>query len=415
MKVALINKYILAGNNGSIGGICWSIHLVSGFIRATLDSTRQLKLLHNPIAAWIHSPVPRLALPLPAAISSLTVFHDSNQMHNGAVNNSENRNKRHDEYRSTRFGKITPRPIHPAWRLDERCCLPKLLKNIKDDRRRGVGGNIDSTQDATSPSTATTTDPATTSKSTLPKTASSTAMSSSSSRPSAPQSSPHPTFAQYAAENFVQGGGVAIFHLKSERVVICSAEDRKGRTYFFLPKGRRDTGESAGQGAEREGFEESGYRNRLLPLPTKHHQPQAHPRVSTPPLTAEPLWIQLMPVGHRNIQYLLYWYVAETIPPSLEESLHSHPTEAYKPPPPFPADLTLKERVAMEPDGYEPIHHEGTGVDEEEAEYKSYLVPIDEAVVKLGKHDVLADVVLRGWRAIQERYSMEEKAATGGQ
>lgn len=115
-----------------------------------------------------------------------------------------------------------------------------------------------------------------------------------------------------------------------------------------------------------------------------------------------------MPVGHRSIQYLLYWYIAETVPPSLEESLHSPPNEPYKPPPPFPADLTLKERVAMEPEGYEPIHHEGTGVDEEEAEYKSYLVPVEEAVEKLGRNDVMADVVVRGWRAIRERYSMEE-------
>lgn len=62
----------------------------------------------------------------------------------------------------------------------------------------------------------------------------------------------------------------------------------------------------------------------------------------------------------------------------------------------------------MEPEGYEPIHHEGTGVDEEEAEYKSYLVPVEEAVEKLGRNDVMADVVVRGWRAIRERYSMEE-------
>ena len=63
-------------------------------------------------------------------------------------------------------------------------------------------------------------------------------------------------FGQFAASNFVQGGGVAIFHIKSERVVICSAEDRTGRTYYFLPKGRRDAGEDAARGAEREGFEE---------------------------------------------------------------------------------------------------------------------------------------------------------------
>jgi 8-oxo-dGTP pyrophosphatase MutT (NUDIX family) len=71
-----------------------------------------------------------------------------------------------------------------------------------------------------------------------------------------PQSSSAPMFAQFASESLVLGGGVAIFHIASERVVICSAEDRDGKTYFFLPKGRRDPGEESGKGAEREGYEE---------------------------------------------------------------------------------------------------------------------------------------------------------------
>ncbi|KAF2634864.1 hypothetical protein P280DRAFT_485119 [Massarina eburnea CBS 473.64] len=223
----------------------------------------------------------------------------------------------------------------------------------------------------------------------------------------APQSS-LATFGQVASENFVQGGGVAIFHLKSERVVICSAKDRRDRTYYFLPKGRRDAGEDAGRGAEREGYEESGYRNRLLPLPTQHLQPEAHPRVSAPPLTAEPIWLQLMPVSHHSKQYLLYWYIAETIPPALEAELVSAPNEPYKPPPAFPVNLSLKRRMEMEPEGYEPVRHEGTGVDEEEAEYKSYLVSVEEAVQKLGRGGVMADVVVRGLKGIRERLALEE-------
>ena len=73
--------------------------------------------------------------------------------------------------------------------------------------------------------------------------------------PSSPQSS-SVVYGQYLAEDFVQGGGVAIFHLASKRVVICSADDHRGRTYYFLPKGRRDAGEDAVTGAEREGYEE---------------------------------------------------------------------------------------------------------------------------------------------------------------
>jgi len=63
----------------------------------------------------------------------------------------------------------------------------------------------------------------------------------------------HPVFAEYPAHNFVSASGVAIFHIKSARVVLCyHTRDR----YWFLPKGRRDAGESSTRAAEREGFEE---------------------------------------------------------------------------------------------------------------------------------------------------------------
>ena len=128
----------------------------------------------------------------------------------------------------------------------------------------------------------------------------------------------------------------------------------------------------------------------------------------SPPLTSEPVWMQLMPMAYGSIQYVLYWYIAETLPPELEKELHTKPGEAYKPPPPYPHDLKLRDRIKMEPKGYEPVHHEGTGVDAEEQTYKSYLMPIEEAVKKLGKDGVMADVVRRGWKWIQERYSSEE-------
>lgn len=65
-----------------------------------------------------------------------------------------------------------------------------------------------------------------------------------------------PTIAQYSGENFVVGGGVAIFHVATGRVVICKLATRRDKKYFFLPKGRRDAGEESGRGAEREGYEE---------------------------------------------------------------------------------------------------------------------------------------------------------------
>lgn len=118
--------------------------------------------------------------------------------------------------------------------------------------------------------------------------------------------------------------------------------------------------------------------------------------------------MQMMPLGYRSKQYVLYWYIAETLPPDLEVELETEVGGAYKPPPAYPHNLTLKERVAMEPEGYEPLHHEGTGVDEEEATYESHLLSIDQAVEKLGRNGVMADVVMRGWNGIKDRFAMEE-------
>lgn len=120
--------------------------------------------------------------------------------------------------------------------------------------------------------------------------------------------------------------------------------------------------------------------------------------------------MQLMPLGTR--QYVLYWYIAETLPPDVEAELETEAGAAYKPPPPFPRHLTLRDRVRLEPEGYEPVHHEGTGVDEEEQRYQSHLVSVEEAVKKLGWGGVMADVVLKGWKGIQDRMAIEDAATS---
>jgi len=113
----------------------------------------------------------------------------------------------------------------------------------------------------------------------------------------------------------------------------------------------------------------------------------------------------------RSAQYILFWYIAETLPPDLEASLSAQESEkgmAYQYPPRFEPGLTLKQRIEMEGDGYEPVRHANTGVNEEEALYESYLMPVDEAIEKLGR-SISADVVRKGWEAICLRRQMEEK------
>ena len=122
--------------------------------------------------------------------------------------------------------------------------------------------------------------------------------------------------------------------------------------------------------------------------------------------------MQLVPVGGTS-QYVLFWYIAETIPPGAETSVPPRAegeASPYQQPPPFPVDLTLRQRVQLEPEGYEPIRHEDTGVGSDEALYASYLLPIPEAIKKL-QGSIMADVIQKGWQGIEKRREMEEKTA----
>lgn len=98
------------------------------------------------------------------------------------------------------------------------------------------------------------------------------------------------------------------------------------------------------------------------------------------------------------------------MPPDLEVSLSAQEKEqgmAYQYPPKFNPEMTLRERMEMEREGYEPVRHENTGVDAEEALYESYLMPVEEAIEKLGR-GISADVVRNGWEAIQLKHKMED-------
>ncbi|KAL6713408.1 hypothetical protein ACLMJK_008873 [Lecanora helva] len=217
-------------------------------------------------------------------------------------------------------------------------------------------------------------------------------MSSTFSRNAVPLAEPGPqshvpVIGNWDSSHTTIGAGVAIFHLASSRVVVCYHPEEK---YWFLPKGRRDIGEDSGAGAEREGFEES------------KNAASTH--------VTEPVWTQLAPIS-RSSQYILFWYIAETLPPELEAQLSGKEKDenmAYQYPPKFDPGMTLKQRVEMEAEGYEPIKHEGTGVDSEEVLYESYLLPVEEAMRRLGR-GVMADVVRRGWEQICVRKREEER------
>ncbi|THY21135.1 hypothetical protein D6D00_07376 [Aureobasidium pullulans] len=226
----------------------------------------------------------------------------------------------------------------------------------------------------------------------------------------------------FPSDSLVIGAGVVIFHLATNRVVVC--KDTRNDVWF-LPKGRRDASEETGVTAIREGFEEvcsyplfhfqsfvsimlmsSGYRNRLLPLPLPHIQPR--PNGDAQKCDTEPIATRLLPVA-THYQYMLFWYAAETLPPCIETSLNASASEAFALPPPFPANMTLAQRVAEDQneDGgvEEPKRHEGTGVDEDEAFYVGVLMGVEEAIEVLGGSS--GDVVRRAWEGVCLRRKME--------
>lgn len=203
------------------------------------------------------------------------------------------------------------------------------------------------------------------------------------------------------------GAGVTIFHLATNRIVIC--RDTRSNVYF-LPKGRKDASEEITTTAIREGFEESGYRCRLLPLPLDHLQPSpAGGTLQEQKWVIEPTATRMMPVA-RDYQYMLFWYAAETIPEQLEDSLNAVSMDGFAVPEAFPDDITLKEREKLDVKGtgiYEPKRHEGTGVDEDEAFYVGQLVGVEEAIRLLG--GTSADVVRRAWEGICLRRKLERQ------
>lgn len=130
-----------------------------------------------------------------------------------------------------------------------------------------------------------------------------------------------------------------------------------------------------------------------------------------------------MPI--RRGQYICSWYIAETVTPDLEVALNeamvakatpTNPTP-YEQPPPFPEDMTLQQRIALElRDGqppYKPVRHPNTGVNSEEALYESYLLSVEDAERTL--RGTAEDwVVRRGWELICQRDAMERATAAQG-
>ncbi|KAI0354272.1 hypothetical protein OH77DRAFT_1426340 [Trametes cingulata] len=121
--------------------------------------------------------------------------------------------------------------------------------------------------------------------------------------------------------DFMLGSGMVVLQPSTGKVVVLREKfkDSRGRDrlYYFLPKGRKDVGESLEQAALREAYEESGYRVSFFPLimPTHAPSPPNSPDRSRYLPCSEPIYVNLQrwqkKRGDNGGEYLTFWYVGQ--------------------------------------------------------------------------------------------------------
>lgn len=135
----------------------------------------------------------------------------------------------------------------------------------------------------------------------------------------------------FFSENFMLGAGAVIIQPSSEKVVIVQDGD-----HWFLPKGRKDLGESIEEAVLREAYEEvsvslgclsdripthdrqSGYRCEFLPLYHWTNAPAIGSQLAYGQKHSEPLFVKIASYpGRRNRppgEYLTFWYTCQIGP-----------------------------------------------------------------------------------------------------
>ncbi|KAJ3824573.1 hypothetical protein EV361DRAFT_912082 [Lentinula raphanica] len=164
-----------------------------------------------------------------------------------------------------------------------------------------------------------------------------------------PWSSPSIPDSGWACEDFMVGVGMVIIQPSTQKMVILYDHSKPG--CFFLPRGRKDVGETLQEAALREAYEESGYEIEFLPLYKIHKQPipPAERELALKPDT-EPIYMTARKWGPRNRrgrlvdtggEYFVSWFIGQI------------------------------------PDN--PVHHKGVGMPDEQG-FESFLIPFDEVV-----------------------------------
>ncbi|KAG6915239.1 hypothetical protein DXG01_012571 [Tephrocybe rancida] len=152
----------------------------------------------------------------------------------------------------------------------------------------------------------------------------------------------------WSSENFMLGAGMVIIQPATHKIVLVYDTHKE----WFLPRGRKDIGETLEAAALREAYEESGYRVRFLPLyaPTHAPAPPSNRDARMLPMT-EALYttVSHWSAGRGNRrqpgEYMTFWYAGQ-----------------------IPRDA---------------VHTPNTGMPDEQ-NYKSYLCTYEEVLERLG-------------------------------
>ncbi|KIM81965.1 hypothetical protein PILCRDRAFT_820843 [Piloderma croceum F 1598] len=182
------------------------------------------------------------------------------------------------------------------------------------------------------------------------------------------------------ASDFLLGAGMVIIQPETEKIVVI--HDTKSNIWF-LPKGRKDVGESLEQTALREAYEESGYRVEFLPLYTPTRAPVSPdvPRGHYELPNTEPIYVSVISWAPRKNhqsratdnggEYLSFYYVGQ-IPPDA-------------------------------------VHNEGTGMPDEQS-FTTHLLSVKDAVEKAGWLEGL--VIHKAWKLWQSTVAIQADLRT---
>ncbi|KAI0290014.1 hypothetical protein BC826DRAFT_574963 [Russula brevipes] len=138
------------------------------------------------------------------------------------------------------------------------------------------------------------------------------------------------------AHDFLLGASMVIIQPSSGKVVVVN--DTESKTWF-IPRGRKDIGESLEQCALREAYEESGYRVEFLPLylPSRAPAPPSRPDSRRELLVCEPVFITAHEFGpylrgdaiDQGGQYITFCYVGQIPANAVREEATGMPNESH--------------------------------------------------------------------------------------